>query len=82
MQKSESRDRDQMLSEVCIGERVLVVQVGSDADRLACHGIRPGATLDVEQDAPFGGPRIVGIGAARIAIARPLASGIVVRPAR
>jgi Fe2+ transport system protein FeoA len=50
------------------------------AERLAAHGFRPGAALRVEQRAPFGGPRIVRLGSARIAIATVIARSIRVRP--
>jgi len=44
------------------------------------HGIRPGARVVVEGDAPFGGPRIVRVGRARVAIDRRLARAIAVAP--
>jgi Fe2+ transport system protein FeoA len=51
-----------------------------DAHRLAVHGLRPGTEVCVATDAPFGGPRIVRAGGARIAVARPIARGIRVSP--
>jgi Fe2+ transport system protein FeoA len=47
--------------------------------QLLVHGIRPGAHLVVESDAPFGGPRVVRLGGARVAIDRRLARAILVR---
>ncbi len=46
---------------------------------LVAHGIRPGVTLAVDDDAPFGGPRIVRLGRARLAVARVIARAISVR---
>jgi Fe2+ transport system protein FeoA len=79
VQNPESADRDRTLVEAGVGEYVRVVRVGADADRLVRHGIRPGATLTVDQDAPLGGPRIVRVGPSRLAVARSLATCIVVR---
>jgi Fe2+ transport system protein FeoA len=72
-------DQGQALTEAAIGSHVRVLEVGADADRSARHGIRRGVALVVESDAPLGGPRIVRVGAARIAIARSLARAIRVR---
>lgn len=81
MHKSESPGRDRALSDTGIGALVRVVEVSpADAERLARHGIRPGASLTVDQDAPLGGPRIVRVGGTRLAIARSLARAVVVRP--
>lgn len=43
---------------------------------LAAHGIRPGARLQVDGDAPFGGPRIVRLGRARLAVSRVVAADV------
>jgi Fe2+ transport system protein FeoA len=70
------------LAELPIGVAVRVVAVDpAAAERLAAHGFRPGAMLRVEQDAPFRGPRIVRLGAARIAIATTIARSVRVRRA-
>lgn len=76
---SESADRDRTLAHAGVGERVVVVEVRADAERLARHGIRVGVSLTIDQDAPFRGPRIVRVGDARLAVARSLAGDIVVR---
>ena len=56
-----------------------VVAIGTEANELLMvHGIRPGAQIVVEGDAPFGGPCIVRHGRSRVAIDRRLASAIVV----
>jgi Fe2+ transport system protein FeoA len=47
---------------------------------LSAHGIRPGALVHVDGDAPFRGPRIVRLGRTRLAIARLLAAEISVVP--
>ncbi len=76
---SESPDRDLTLAHAGVGERVVVVEVRAEAERLARHGTRAGVSLSIDQDAPFRGPRIVRTGAARLAIARSLSDDIVVR---
>ena len=69
------------LSELPRSTPASVVEVGwAHAPRLAALGLRPGAVLSVEQDAPLGGPRILRLGTARLALARVLTRGIVVRP--
>lgn len=55
------------------GALVDVVEVtAEDPEPLLVHGIRPGARLAIDGDAPFGGPRIVRIGGSRVAIDRRL----------
>jgi Fe2+ transport system protein FeoA len=69
------------LAELAPGRPARVVSVGDGtADRVAVQGIHPGALVSVEHDAPFGGPRIVRLGAARMALARSIAASILVRP--
>jgi Fe2+ transport system protein FeoA len=58
----------------------MIAVAGVDDPRLPPHGFHPGTALMVEQDAPFGGPRIVRLGAARIAIGASIARSIRVRP--
>ena len=54
-----------------------VLDVGSvEPAVLLVHGVRPGARLIVDGDAPFGGPRIIRLGTSRIAIDRRLAETI------
>jgi Fe2+ transport system protein FeoA len=79
--KSDSSDQDRVLAEAARGTCVRVVEVPSaEAERLVRHGIRPGVSLTIDQDAPLGGPRIVRIRGTRLAIARSLACHILVRP--
>lgn len=69
------------LSELPRSTPASVVEVGpAHALRLAALGLRPGAVLSVEQDAPLGGPRILRLGTARLALARVLTGEIRVRP--
>lgn len=78
---SESRTWDCRLADLPVGvpARILAAE-GDDVLRLTTLGFHPGATLTVEQDARFGGPRIVRLGAARIAIAATVARSVRVRP--
>lgn len=58
-----------------------VVAVGpSDVERLAAEGLHAGERLEVEVRLPLGGPLVVRVGRARIAIARTVAAGILVEP--
>lgn len=69
------------LAESPPGSQVRVAHVDvAHAARLAFHGLFPGTALTVERDAPFGGPRIVRIGGARVALARAVARTIDVEP--
>lgn len=47
---------------------------------LARVGIGPGTSLAVESQAPFGGPIVVRVGHARIALGRSVAAGVRVEP--
>ena len=59
-----------------------VVDVAEEASApLLVHGIRPAARLVAEGDAPLGGPRIIRLGATRIALDRGLARLVTVRAA-
>ena len=60
--------------------RVLVIPPG-DADRLAAEGIHRGDALEIEAVLPLGGPVVVRLGRARVALARRVASGILVQVA-
>lgn len=65
------------------GTAARVVTVGpGDAERLAAEGLQPGDRLVVEVLLPLGGPVVVRVGRARIAIARAVAAGILVDPGR
>jgi Fe2+ transport system protein FeoA len=79
MRISESATQEWTLATVGVGEPVEILGVvGSQADELRAHGLHPGARVVVDGDAPFGGPRLVRVGRARIAVDRRLARGIVV----
>jgi Fe2+ transport system protein FeoA len=76
---SESATQEWTVASVPRGISVHVITIGTEAaDVLMVHGIRPGAHIVVESDAPFGGPCIVRLGRSRVAIDRRLASSIVV----
>lgn len=49
------------------------------APQLAAHGLHGGSPISVDDDAPFGGPRIVRLGAARVALARSVTRAVRVR---
>jgi Fe2+ transport system protein FeoA len=76
---SESATQEWTIASAPRRRAVDVVSIGTEAsDLLMVHGIRPGARLVVEGDAPFGGPCIVRHGRSRVAIDRRLATAIVV----
>lgn len=80
MSNSESATQDWTLADLPIGVPARVVSLDpSRQTSLASHGIHPGVIVEVEDDAPFGGPRIVHLGFARLAIARAVARAIRVR---
>jgi len=70
------------LVEIATGARARVVAVpGADADRLSAEGLHRGDALEVETRLPLGGPIVVRVGRARLALARRVAAGIMVEPA-
>ena len=82
MAKSEWTTQEWTLATIETGLFVDVIDVlAEDPTVLLLHGIRPGARLRIDSDAPFGGPRIVGIGGHRVAVDRRLAQTIRVTPA-
>jgi Fe2+ transport system protein FeoA len=82
MPKSERSTMEWTLATIEAGALVDVIEVrAEDPERLLVHGIRPGARLAIDGDAPFGGPRIVRIGGSRVAIDRRLARTVRVSPA-
>lgn len=80
MSNSERATQEWTLADLPIGVSARVVSLDPNRQTsLASHGIRPGVIVEVEDDAPFGGPRIVHLGSARLAIARAIARAIHVR---
>jgi Fe2+ transport system protein FeoA len=80
VRKSDRPAQVSTLAELPTGVPACITRVdAAGSAALACHGIRPGAVVSVESDAPFGGPRIIRLGRARVAIARSMASGVAVR---
>ena len=72
---------DCTLADLPVGVRARILAVADvEVVRLATHGLNPGAALTVERNAPFGGPRIVRLGAARIAVPSTIARSVRVRP--
>ncbi len=62
-----------------VGSRGRVVAIlPDDADRLAAEGLHRGDILEVEAMLPLGGPVVVRLGRARVAVARRVAGGIFV----
>jgi Fe2+ transport system protein FeoA len=69
------------LALLATGRPGLVVAVGrADVDRLAAEGLHAGERIEVEARLPLGGPVVVRVGRARIAIARSVAAAILVAP--
>lgn len=65
------------LDRLRIGDRASVAGVGEDhRATLAREGIEIGSNIVVEASAPFGGPLVVGLDRARIALARSVARTI------
>lgn len=61
--------------------RVVTIDL-ADIDRLAAEGLHPGDRVEVEVRLPLGGPVVVRVGRARIALARSVAAAILVEPGR
>ena len=77
MRNSELPTQEWTLATVARGQLVDIVDIGTlDPGQLLVHGVRPGARLSVDGDAPFGGPRIVRLAGSRVAIDRRLARTI------
>jgi len=69
------------LASLSVGARSRVVAVPpEDAERLAAEGLHRGDSLQVEVVLPLGGPVVVRLGRARVAVARRVAAGILVEP--
>jgi Fe2+ transport system protein FeoA len=54
----------------------------ADVERLAAEGLHRGDILQVETRLPFGGPVVVRLGRARLALAQRVAAAILVQPGR
>ncbi len=71
------------LSDLDPGVAARVVSVpGGQAERLAAEGLHVGDVIEVEARMPLGGPIVVRLGRARVALARQVAAGILVRVGR
>ena len=69
------------LARLTPGRSAVVADVPrEDADRLAAEGLHVGDRELVETRLPFGGPVVVRLGRARVAVARRVAAGIIVEP--
>jgi Fe2+ transport system protein FeoA len=81
MRKSELATQEWTLASIPIGRVAEVIEVRTERpDQLLVHGVRRGARLVVETDAPFGGPRVVRLNRSRLAIDLRLARGVQVAP--
>jgi len=62
-----------------VGRSARVVSISGDHDAdLALEGLLPGTAIAVASRSPLGGPLVVGVGRARIAVARSVASKVAV----
>lgn len=80
------------LDDAPIGRPVVLVAIADEeranpggglrlADQLAAEGLVVGVVLVPERRLPLGGPVVVGVGRARVALARDIARQLVVRAA-
>lgn len=69
------------LVQLPVGSIALVAAVGAEhGPALAREGLGPGTTVTVDAVAPFGGPLLLGVGRARLAVARSVAATVEVVP--
>ncbi len=69
------------LVDVAPGDAVRVLDIDpAELDRLAAEGLAPGDRVVIEARLPLGGPIVVRVGRARLALARRVAAGVRVRP--
>ena len=81
MSRPDPRVRAQTLDQLTVGHTAVVVGVeGPAAQELLHEGIAPGVTVAIESRTPLGGPLIVRVGRSRVAVARPAACDIRIRP--
>ena len=59
----------------------IVRVVDEDADGVGAEGLLPGVVVSIERRIAFGGPLIIRLGRARLALGRDVARRIVVEPA-
>ena len=79
----ERRYLKETLEKATVGRRLRVRDIGGDRDvrsRLAALGVRPGAILQVVVRGPLGGPVLVELDGARLAIGRRMARQVFVEP--
>ena len=70
------------LDRLPVGTGATVVRIeAAHRDELAVEGLRPGTRIDLAAAAPLGGPLVVSVGRARVAVARSVARTIHVTPA-
>jgi Fe2+ transport system protein FeoA len=66
------------LAEAPVGRRLAVVNVtGTGRVELEREGVRPGCTLVVVARTPLGGPVVVELGRARLALSADVARGVI-----
>ena len=71
------------LADLHVGVAARVVTVpAAEAERLAAEGLHRGDSLEVETRLPLGGPVVIRLGRARLALARRVAAAILVQPDR
>jgi len=81
MSRTDPPVRAQTLDRLTVGHAAVVVGVeGPAAHELLHEGIAPGVTVTIESRTPLGGPLIVRVGRSRVAVARPAACDIQIRP--
>ena len=67
------------LVDMAAGDAACIIRVDpADASRLAAEGLAPGDRVRVEARLPLGGPIVLRVGRARVAVARRVAAGILV----
>lgn len=69
------------LDHLPVGTGATVVRIEpAHVDELATEGLRPGVRIGIDAAAPLGGPLVVSVGRARVALARAVAKTILVEP--
>ncbi|HET9435493.1 MAG TPA: protoporphyrinogen oxidase [Candidatus Limnocylindrales bacterium] len=70
-----------MLDALPVGRAARIVSVaGEHGPELALEGVLPGTSVSIASRAPLGGPVVIGVGRARVAVARKVAARIAVQP--